>query len=157
MLVFVTLEALLCLIASVPIVLYDLRRHIITNSSLCKFGLTALALKVAESLLGHSDFRRVLLTGTSALVLFLVLYWISGRSMGLGDVKLAVVLAILISPGYIHMFILWISLIWIWGGGHALASAIRYRTIRRRIAFAPALFAGTFSYLAMGIWSSLPQ
>jgi Flp pilus assembly protein protease CpaA len=156
-LVFETLEAVLCLTASVPIVLYDLRRHIITNSSLCKFSLAVLVLKATESLLGQSDFRQVLLTGASALALFLVLHWISGRSMGLGDVKLAVLLATLISPGSIHMFLLWISLIWIGGGVHALASAFRHRTIRRRIAFAPALFAGTLSYLAMGIWSSLPQ
>jgi prepilin signal peptidase PulO-like enzyme (type II secretory pathway) len=156
-LLFTTLEVSLCLIASVPIVLYDLRQHRITNSSLCRFGSAVFALRLAESFLGLNNFLGALLDGVSALVLFLAVYWISGRSMGLGDVKLALVLATLASPGTIRMFILWFSMIWIWGGVHAMTSAIRYRTIRRRIAFAPALFAGTLTYLAMGIWSSLPQ
>ena len=157
MLFFAILEAVLCLTASVSIVLYDLRRHLITNFSLFCFGLSVLALKVSESLLRQDNFLGVILAGSSALILFLVIYWVSGKSMGLGDVKLAVVLAFLVNPGSIRMFFLWISMIWIFGGMHGLASAFRHRTIRRKIAFAPALFVGTFTYLAMGIWSSLPQ
>jgi hypothetical protein len=154
---YTALDAALCLFAGVPIVLFDLRHHLITNSSLRHFGFALLVLKLIESKLHIGIFFGVFRDGLIALILFLCIYWLSGTSLGLGDVKLAGLLAALAGIGTIRNCIIWITIIWIWGGVHSLASAIRYRTLRRRIAFAPALFTGTLTYLAMRIWSSLPQ
>ena len=157
MIVFAALDAGLCLIAAVPIVIYDLRHHLITNSSILAFGSAVLALKLIESRVCFGAALGAIRDGASAFALFLVIYWVSGSSMGLGDVKLAPLLASLAGLGSFRNFILWISMIWMWGGVHALVSAFRNRTLHLRIAFAPALFAGTLTYLAVGIWSSLPQ
>jgi len=155
--VFAALDAGLCLIAAVPIVIYDLRHHRITNLSILAFGTVLLALKLIESTVCFGVASRAIRDGATAFALFLVIYWLSGSSMGLGDVKLAPLLASLAGLGSFRNFILWISMIWMWGGVHALVSAFRNRTLHLRIAFAPALFAGTLTYLAVGIWSSLPQ
>lgn len=157
--VYAVLDFALCLIASLRIISYDLHHHLITNSSLRRFAFAIVLLKFVEFIV---DTESVNLLGSIedavvALALFLSIYWISGSSMGLGDVKLATVLAALAALGSIRNFIFWFCAIWIWGGVHAFAVALRYRTFQRRIAFAPALFGGTLTYLATRIWSSLPQ
>ncbi|MEK6647987.1 MAG: prepilin peptidase [Actinomycetota bacterium] len=156
---YVLLDTALCLFASVHIISYDLRHHRITNLSLGRFILAIAALKFVESIAGAEsvDFLGSIADAVVALALFTCIYYISGSSMGLGDVKLATVLAALAGLGSIRNFIFWICAIWIWGGVHASVIALRYRTFHRRIAFAPALFGGTLTYLAMRIWSSLPQ
>jgi leader peptidase (prepilin peptidase) / N-methyltransferase len=151
------LDVALCLWASIPIISYDLRYHLITNRSLLRFSGMVLLLKFVEFGGGVEMFIEIIQDGAKALVLFLIIYLLSGASMGLGDVKLAPILAALAGIGTAKGVAIWVSLIWIWGGVHALLSALRYRTFRQRIAFAPALFTGTLTYLAMGIWSSLPQ
>lgn len=157
MVLVAVLDTFLCFIAGVPIISYDLRHHLITNTSLRRFGLTVAVLKFMELGGGFGSLFQIIQDGIFALAMFLCIYWVSGSSMGLGDVKLAPILAILAGVGSIRDFIIWVSLIWIWGGVHAVLSALRYRTFHQRIAFAPALFTGTLTYLAMGIWSSLPQ
>lgn len=156
---YAVLDFSLCLIASIRIISYDLRHHRITNSSLCRFAVAIVLLKFVEFIVDAEGINllKSIQDAGIALALFLFIYWASGSSMGLGDVKLATVLAALAGLGSIRNFIFWFCAIWIWGGAHAFLVALRYRTFQRRIAFAPALFGGTLTYLAMKIWSSLPQ
>lgn len=156
---YAVLDFTLCLIASIRIISYDLRHHRITNSSLGRFASAITVLKFVEWIVDAEDVDLLasITDAAIALALFLFIYWISGSSMGLGDVKLATVLAALAGLGSIRNFIFWFCAIWIWGGVHAFVVALGYRTFHRRIAFAPALFGGTLTYLAMRIWSSLPQ
>lgn len=151
------LDMTLCLMAGIHIISYDLRHHLITNSSLRRFILAIMALKFVESRIESVDVLGSIQDAAIGLTFFLCIYWASGSSMGLGDVKLATVLAALAGLGSVGNFIFWICAVWLWGGAHAFAVALRYRTFQQRIAFAPALFGGTVTYMAVRIWSSLPQ
>jgi hypothetical protein len=130
---------------------------VITNSSVLRFALAVLAIKLIESNLGFTTLWRVFQDFAWAFALFLAIYWLSGFSMGMGDVKLAPILAALAGLGSIRGLMIWVCIIWVWGGACAIFSTLKCRTLHRRIAFAPALIAGTVTYLAMGISSSLPQ
>jgi leader peptidase (prepilin peptidase)/N-methyltransferase len=151
------LDAALCALAGIPIISYDVRHHLITNVAICRFCLGVLALKSIESLVNGGHLISAISGGLCSLGIFLGIYWLSGSSLGLGDVKLAAVLGSLVEPWSIRTLILWTLMIWLWGGAHALISAIWHKSFRERIAFAPSLIMGTLTYLAMGIWSSLPQ
>jgi len=154
---FASFDLLLLILAGVPIVLHDLRHHLITNSSLRRFASAVLAIKLIESLLGFTTLIRVFQDAAWAAALFLAIYWLSGSALGVGDVKLAPILAALAGLGSIRELMIWVCIIWAWGGACAFFSVLKWRTLHRRIAFAPALIAGTVTYLAMGISSSLPQ
>ena len=151
------LDVALCVLAGIPIISYDMRHHLITNVAICRFCLGTLALKSIESFVDGAHLIPAIRGGLCSLGIFLGIYWLSGSSLGLGDVKLAAVLGCLVESWSIQTLTLWTLMIWLWGAAHALIAAIWHQSFRERIAFAPSLIMGTLTYLAMGIWSSLPQ
>ena len=150
--------AILCL-AGVFISFHDLRFHRIRNSSLIKFVFWKIAFKILNWVCFNSpaDFSEIIYALLVTFSIFLLLYFLSKGSLGMGDVKLAPLLAFLVEIENVENFILWFGHIWFWGGLHALGQLVATRKWRQNIAFAPALFLGSMSFVAIRMWGSLPQ
>jgi leader peptidase (prepilin peptidase) / N-methyltransferase len=120
--------------------LIDIREHRLPNR------LNALALTVA--VLGVQFDARALLIGVAAFGIFLALHLVTGGGLGLGDVKLAPSLAIVlghVDPGLALDALLLTFLTA--GLLSAVLLAMRKITVRSRIPFGP--------FMILGFWISV--
>ena len=152
-------QTVLIVIFALPICVEDVRSHLIRNSHLkmmliACFGLHLYFLSTKTERL---NLLTLLLASASVLLLLVLLNHLFGDVMGYGDIKLLSLLFLILALTKVEDFILWISLIWLWGGLHCIAVYLRHRSIRRLIAFAPSIFLGTLTYLATRLTPLLPQ
>jgi prepilin signal peptidase PulO-like enzyme (type II secretory pathway) len=130
----------------------DWMYQIIPDYANIGLGLLALFYRLYLSATGAMQWRDFWLSIITGVVLmaFLGLLWLitKGKGMGLGDVKFALVMGILLGwpRGLIAMFLAFI-LGAIWGG---LMIVLKYKTLKQRIAFGPFLVLGTAAALIWG-------
>ncbi|GEM_PF-114332 len=100
---------------------------------------------------GGGAARRAALAGLGTLVLFGALHLLSGRRLGLGDVKLSGPLGALLGWQSLDHVLLGVYAMFLCGGAAALWLLIRRRASRTtRLAFGPAMVAGAVLALAIG-------
>lgn len=138
---------LLLIISSVLIAILVIDwEHMIIPDDFVFFGLfTAFVF-----LLGRPDaFYLNLFTGFASALFFLAVYiFSSGKGMGLGDVKLAVLIGAVLGPG---LSLVWLFSSFITGGiVAAILLASRKAKLKERIAFGPFLVIGFFIAALMG-------
>jgi len=134
---------------SVPL---DLRQRRIPNSMLvtlffCEFVIVVVSGKLGKALVG----------GSAIFLVYLFVHTWSKKAIGAGDVKLVAVLGFGLAFTTLRESIIWTFSLWSFGAIHAVGAMVFRRSLRISIAFAPAIFLGTLTYLAAPIWSSLPQ
>jgi prepilin signal peptidase PulO-like enzyme (type II secretory pathway) len=122
---------LFLIIVSVQIAIFDLRSHLIRNIDLFLLTL-AMAL----------TFRINLKFAAINTLIYLVIYILSRKKLGEGDVKLAACLGI--SFHSFFQLIVALDIAWIIGGLWAISTG------KAKIAFAPPMLIGAFvAYIAM--------
>ncbi|CAB4666963.1 MAG: hypothetical protein F2787_01915 [Actinobacteria bacterium] len=138
---------------------YDLRFHRIRNTDLLVFASLSVTLIGIDSVLHKRYFQcqKSLIFGALLFVLSFVVYCCFESSIGAGDIKLLPIVGFDLS--YLTESNPWQAIIWILlcGGLQGLLGFCRDRTFSQRIAFAPAIFLGSISYFAAGVWSHLTQ
>jgi prepilin signal peptidase PulO-like enzyme (type II secretory pathway) len=122
---------LLLISACLQIAIYDFRNHLIRNIDLVLL-LFALAL----------SFRINLKFAILNLCIYLLIYLVSRKKMGEGDVKLAACIGM--SFQSIYQLVVALDIAWLIGGILAIRSG------KAKIAFAPPMLIGAFvAYIAM--------
>jgi prepilin signal peptidase PulO-like enzyme (type II secretory pathway) len=119
------------IIVSAQIAIYDLRNHLIRNIDL-------LLLLLALALTFRIDLKFAVINS----LIYLVIYILSRKKLGEGDVKLAACLGI--SFHSLFQLVVALDIAWIIGGLWAIS------TRKVKIAFAPPMLIGAFvAYIAM--------
>jgi Flp pilus assembly protein protease CpaA len=121
-------QLLWLLLLGIPIAIIDVRSHRIPNNLLALFLVGSEALRL---IFDRKHFLLSLQVGAAALVFSAALYLLSRGRIGMGDLKLIVVLGLLLGDFARGLFAWFIALIF------GLFLALCYR--KRSIPFAPAL------------------
>ncbi len=120
------------------ITVIDFEHRLVLNKVLLAAGAVALAASVA-GLTWAVPWQRALLGGVAGLALFLVIALVGRGAMGLGDVKLAGFIGLLVGfPGVFNALLLGV----VFGGVAALGAILMGRGRKSTIAYAPWLSLG---------------
>jgi leader peptidase (prepilin peptidase)/N-methyltransferase len=139
--------------ALVTLSVIDLRHYLLPNRIVFPLaGIAVVLLAVGALADGETDpLVRALLGGAAAFAAFAALHFISPRSMGFGDVKLAFVLGLFLGwvgwgevglglfLGFLYGAVIGVALI-----------AVRLRSRRDHVPFGPFLAAGTLTAILVG-------
>lgn len=78
-------------------------------------------------------------------IFWLLLHFVAG--LGMGDVKLLTILALLLRLNALHLFAIYLGMLFVLTSFHAGIVFIRYRTLKAQIPLAPAAIAASVLYL----------
>ena len=117
------LGTLTFLLISIRISIIDIKTHFISNLDLLILLGTCILVFPVNPLLGFISF-----------LIHLIIYFLTRRQLGFGDVKLSLIIGLTFSSFY--GILLAINLSWLLGGGWAFLSR------QRKVAFAPWMLIG---------------
>jgi leader peptidase (prepilin peptidase) / N-methyltransferase len=154
--VWFALPLLAFAIATVPLVVIDLKEHRLPNRiTLPLVPILIVLLAIAAWGTGEWDrFTRSLLAGLVLLMVYLVLHLIYPAGLGFGDVKLAA------SIGLVLGWLSWDAVLWGTFAAFLLSAVVsiallvaRRATIKTAIAFGPFMLVGAWLVVALALLS----
>jgi Flp pilus assembly protein protease CpaA len=120
---------------------FDLRTHRIPNSALIVLLLLSLFFQPHGSEIGEEQF----LVAATALVVGILLWRFCG--LGMGDVKLIFIVALVLMPASLDSYLFFTSVFWIIASIHLLAQALILRSISQPLPLAPSIVLAYISFV----------
>ncbi len=139
------MQLALVLCFGIPIAIADAAHHRIPNIYLIYLApLAVLSAGFAGALILFPIF-----------IFWLLLHFLAG--LGMGDVKLLTILALLLRLNSLHLFAIYLAMLFVLTSFHAGIVFIRERTLKAQIPLAPASIAASVLYLCAPWGVSLTQ